>query len=140
MDLTEPILRVKWVIMSPIHEQFRSIQHFWSDPQWLGHRMLFVSGPRQVGKTTLVTSTLCTKKEAYFNWDHRPVRRLYQENPDFIAPLETPWICFDEIHKRPKWKDILKGLYDVYKDRFHFVITGSARLETFRKSGDSLST
>lgn len=125
-------------MMSPHRDQFHSIQHFWDDPSWLGRRMLFLSGPRQVGKTTLVTTTLCREPSAYFNWDHRLVRRTYQHDPDFIAGLRAEWICFDEIHKRPKWKDILKGLYDTYKDRFRFVVTGSARLETFRKSGDSL--
>lgn len=100
--------------------------------------MLFLSGPRQVGKTTLVTTTICTEKEAYFNWDNRKVRLLYQKDSDFISGIDSAWICFDEIHKRPKWKDILKGIYDGYKSNYHFVITGSARLETFKKSGDSL--
>ncbi|MBI2068291.1 MAG: ATP-binding protein [Deltaproteobacteria bacterium] len=100
--------------------------------------MLFLSGPRQVGKTTLVTQNLCTQKEAYFNWDDRKVRLAYHKNSDFFVGAHSEWICFDEIHKRPQWKDILKGLYDVHKDRYRFVITGSARLETFRKSGDSL--
>ncbi|MBI4365757.1 MAG: ATP-binding protein [Deltaproteobacteria bacterium] len=125
-------------MMIPNYDSFRSIQHFWDDPQWLRQRMLFLSGPRQVGKTTLVTSTLCTDNTAYFNWDNPQVRRVYISDPDFIAPLTAQWICFDEIHKRPRWKDILKGLYDTYKGRFRFVVTGSARLEAFRKSGDSL--
>ncbi|MBI2344279.1 MAG: ATP-binding protein [Deltaproteobacteria bacterium] len=125
-------------MMVPNYDSFRSIQHFWIDPEWLGRRMLFLSGPRQVGKTTLVTTTLCTEKAAYLNWDHPRVRRTYQRDPDFIATLTAEWICCDEIHKRPRWKDILKGLYDTYQDRFRFVVTGSARLETFRKSGDSL--
>jgi len=124
--------------MKPFHEQFRTVQYYWTDPHWLSHRMLFLSGPRQVGKTTLVTSTLCTKQEAYFNWDSRKVRMLYHKDPEFIANTDSEWICFDEVHKRPKWKDILKGIYDVYKGRYHFVITGSAKLETFRRSGDSL--
>lgn len=124
--------------MAPFHEQFRTIQNFFTSESWLRNRMLFLSGPRQVGKTTLVTKTICKAKEAYFNWDLKKVRRLYFDDPDFISGVESEWICFDEIHKRPKWKDILKGLYDEYKDRFRFVITGSARLETFRKSGDSL--
>lgn len=124
--------------MSPFHEQFRSIENYWTTDEWLGNRMLFLSGPRQVGKTTLVTSAICKEKEAYFNWDSRRVRKLYADDPDFLSGIDAKWICFDEIHKRPKWKDILKGIYDDYKARFHFVITGSARLETFKRSGDSL--
>ncbi len=124
--------------MAPIHDQWRSIEHFWNDPDWLRDRMLFVSGSRQVGKTTLVTRSLCTNPNAYFNWDSRKVRKSYQQNPDFIDGVHAPWICFDEIHKRLHWKDILKGIYDTHKTRYHFVVTGSARLETFKKSGDSL--
>lgn len=124
--------------MKPFHEQFRTVEQYWTDEEWLGGRMLFLSGPRQVGKTTLVTSTICRRPEAYFNWDSRKVRRLYLTNPDFVAGIDAEWICFDEIHKRPKWKDILKGIYDEYKNRFRFVVTGSARLDMFRKSGDSL--
>ncbi len=125
-------------MMKPFKEQFRTIEHFYATDDWLGKRMLFLSGPRQVGKTTLVTSTLCTKREGYFNWDNKRIRQLYRRDPDFISNIDSEWVCFDEIHKRPKWKDILKGIYDTYKDSFRFVVTGSARLETFRKSGDSL--
>ncbi len=124
--------------MNPYHEQFRTIERYWTSEKWLGNRMLFLSGPRQVGKTTLVTSTICREEEAYFNWDSRRVRQLYFQDPDFVSAINAKWICFDEIHKRPKWKDILKGIYDEYKRKFHFVVTGSARLDTFRKSGDSL--
>ena len=124
--------------MAQFHEQFRTIQSYWTNPQWLAGRMLFLSGSRQVGKTTLVTSTLCHSKDSYFNWDDRRVRMDYQKNPDFFVGTDSKWICFDEIHKRPRWKDILKGVYDVYKNRYHFVITGSARLDLFKKSGDSL--
>lgn len=124
--------------MTQFHEQWRSIEHFWNDPDWLRERMLFVSGPRQVGKTTLVTHSLCKDPKAYFNWDSRTVRMAYQQNPDFFEGLKSKWICFDEIHKRPHWKDILKGIFDTHKTGYHFVITGSARLDTFKRSGDSL--
>jgi uncharacterized protein len=124
-------------MMKPF-DGFRTIQNYWISDNWLKNRMLFLSGPRQVGKTTLVTSTLCQKNAGYFNWDSRKVRMAYQKDPDFFSSPEQTWICFDEIHKRPKWKDILKGAYDDYRDKHRFVITGSARLEMFKRSGDSL--
>lgn len=124
--------------MIQFYDQFRTLENYWNSPQWLGRRMLFLSGPRQVGKTTLVTSALCREKTAYFNWDNRKTRLAFQKDPDFFVGAPGKWICFDEIHKRPKWKDILKGIYDTHKEDYRFIITGSARLDTFKKSGDSL--
>jgi len=103
--------------------------------------MLFLSGPRQVGKTTLVKAAMPIEPRLYFNWDSAQVRSAYRKDPAFFFKGEhhpEDWICFDEIHKRPHWKDILKGIYDQYRDDCRFIITGSALLETFKKSGDSL--
>lgn len=119
-------------------EQFRSIQQFWVEDDWLKQRMLFLSGPRQAGKTTIVRTNLCQREENIFNWDDRKVRALYRSDPHFFSNAPGEWICFDEIHKRNQWKNILKGIYDTFKTRFRFVVTGSARLEVFRRSGDSL--
>jgi len=113
-----------------------------------GKQMRFIAGPRQVGKTTLVKNYLKENKQSilYFNWDFRDIRLAYQKDPDFftrdilnISPPGIPWVCFDEIHKYPKWKDILKEAYDKYNGQYNFVITGSARLDLFRKAGDSLA-
>ena len=65
------------------------------------------------------------------------------KNPHFLKPLiaefssEKPFVAFDEIHKHRKWKNILKGLYDLHKDEVQFIVTGSARLDYFKQSGDS---
>ncbi|MEI8347312.1 MAG: AAA family ATPase [Pseudomonadota bacterium] len=118
---------------------FRTIQNYYIDPQWLGQRMLFLSGPRQCGKTSILRHKLCPSSEAYFNWDDRKVRQAYAKDTSFFTENNSGgWIIFDEIHKRPKWKDILKGIYDVHSDQYRFAISGSARLEVFKKSGDSL--
>lgn len=120
---------------------FSSIQNYWTSPDWLSNRMLMLSGPRQVGKTTLVQSSLIKSPELYFNWDLPKVRAAYRADSDFFFSgkiRSSDWICFDEIHKRAKWKDILKGVFDQYRDSFRLVVTGSALLETFKKSGDSL--
>ncbi|MEW6042197.1 MAG: AAA family ATPase, partial [Elusimicrobiota bacterium] len=55
------------------------------------------------------------------------------------SPGKKKWVCFDEIHKMPKWKDILKDFFDSFEQRYQFIVTGSARLDLFRRSGDSLA-
>ncbi len=121
---------------------------------FLHGRMSFICGPRQVGKTTLAQNHLehLNQPRNYHNWDSLALRRRFAANPHFFiqdlafpmdpsqkVPLvERPWIVFDEIHKYPKWKNILKSYYDEWKNSLRFLVTGSARLDFFRRSGDSL--
>ena len=116
------------------------------EPEINAGKMIFLSGPRQVGKTTFVKNKLRELKneELYFNWDDPYVRREYIKNPHFLktylagARSEFPLVAFDEIHKHKNWKNILKGLYDIHAEEAQFIVTGSARLDYFRQSGDSL--
>ncbi len=99
----------------------------------LERKMVFVAGPRQVGKTTLALG-LPGAREGYLNWDvpqHRE-RILKRE-----LPPGRLWI-FDEIHKYRLWRNYLKGLYDDRRPDQHILVTGSARLDLYRYSGDSL--
>ena len=114
-----------------------------------GRQMRFISGPRQIGKTTLSKNHLHRQKldNLYFNWDLRAIRNQYLQDPYFFETdiydaqkQERPvWVCLDEIHKMPKWKNILKDYFDKFENTARFIITGSARLEWFRKSGDALT-
>ena len=116
------------------------------DPEVNAGKMIFLSGPRQVGKTTFVRNKLkeIGNEELYFNWDDPYVRREYIKNPHFLkaylarAKNKFPLVAFDEIHKHKNWKNILKGLYDLHSEEAQFIVTGSARLDYFRQSGDSL--
>ena len=116
------------------------------DPEVNAKKMIFLSGPRQVGKTTFVRNRLkeLRNEELYFNWDDPYVRREYTKNPHFLKSYlgrvknKFPLVAFDEIHKHKNWKNILKGLYDIHSNEAQFIITGSARLDYFRQSGDSL--
>jgi hypothetical protein len=99
----------------------------------LARKMVFLAGPRQVGKTTLGLG-LADASSGYLNWDineHRE-RILRGELPS--SPL---WF-FDEIHKYRSWRDYLKGIYDGRPAGQHILVTGSARLDMYRYSGDSL--
>ena len=124
----------------------RSLENYAFDETLIGRHMVFVAGPRQVGKTILARQWLKRKGSAplYFNWDDISTRRAYFadsrffESPARLLGIQDPWIVFDEIHKRGRWRDILKGAYDVFGHEFRFLVTGSARLDLFRRSGDSL--
>ena len=99
----------------------------------LARKMVFVAGPRQVGKTTLARS-LPGSARGYLNWDvpeHRE-RILHGE-----LPPASLWI-FDEIHKFRRWRGFLKGLYDSRVKGQRILVTGSARLDLYRHGGDSL--
>ena len=111
-------------------------------------QMRFIAGPRQSGKTTIARNKLkhleCDK--LYYNWDKKEVRDRYRKETDFLAKdtlelnkAKNIWACFDEIHKMPKWKNILKDYFDTYENKINFIVTGSAKLDMFRKSGDSLA-
>ncbi|MEW6087247.1 MAG: AAA family ATPase [bacterium] len=116
----------------------------------LGRQMRFIAGPRQTGKTTLAKLFLHKQgsQNLYYNWDVREVRMRHKQNSLFYMKdvykmaqkkAHIPWICFDEIHKMPKWKNILKASFDSAEEKINFIVTGSARLEMFNKAGDSLA-
>jgi predicted AAA+ superfamily ATPase len=124
----------------------RSVEGYAFDDALIGRHMVFLAGPRQVGKTRLAKQWLKKKQCSglYFNWDDITTRRAFLsdsrffESPARSLGIRDPWVVFDEIHKRNRWRDILKGTYDLFGEEFRFLITGSARLDLFRRSGDSL--
>lgn len=96
-------------------------------------KMVFVGGPRQVGKTTLAKG-LIQSSRGYLNWDVPEQREqiLKKEFPD-----TSLWV-FDELHKYRTWRNYLKGIYDIKSPHQQILVTGSARLDYYRFSGDSL--
>lgn len=110
-------------------------------------QMLFLVGPRQVGKTTTSLDVSEPYKDHfYFNWDIQSDRKKILEGPDAIAEwmqLGTlrktiPVVVFDELHKYGKWKTFLKGFFDKYSKSVRIIVTGSARLDVYKAGGDSL--
>jgi predicted AAA+ superfamily ATPase len=103
--------------------------------QDLQKKMVFIGGPRQVGKTTLAKKLLSTTNGRYFNWDydqdrHNILQHNWSNNDDLLI--------FDELHKFPRWKSWIKGVYDVVGNEHSILVTGSARLDVYRRGGDSL--
>lgn len=125
-------------------ESRRSYVRIWKDLA-KDKSMIFLAGPRQVGKTTLAQIiSRSFKNNLYFSWDIAQHRTRLIENPTFFEAVErkdssTPLIVFDEIHKYKDWKNYLKGIYDQFHDRYQFLISGSGRLDIYQKGGDSLA-
>jgi predicted AAA+ superfamily ATPase len=107
-------------------------------------KMAFLSGPRQVGKTTLARAYQDQfTQSVYFNWDVVTDQKRLLDNPYFFEgenrdPAQPFLVVLDEIHKYARWKNYLKGAYDRYHKEFRFLVTGSGRLDLFKKGGDSL--
>ncbi|MFC2171544.1 ATP-binding protein [Acidobacteriota bacterium] len=107
--------------------------------------MIFLSGPRQSGKTTLAHLIARSfKNSLYFNWDIAEDRTLFFQDPVFFEKMErkdptTPLVILDEIHKYKDWKNYLKGVYDRFHDQYQFLVSGSGRLDLYQKGGDSLA-
>ena len=105
-------------------------------------QMAFVGGPRQVGKTT----TCRLRSDAYVNWDDLDDRELVLAGPRRLAAglgldrlrAEPPVVLLDELHKFPRWRQFLKGFFDARADDVRIVVTGSSRLDIYRRGGDSL--
>lgn len=119
-------------------------EHFQKNRQ-----MLFLVGPRQVGKTTTSMDIAVPKPiHFYLNWDVQEDRKTILQGPDAVAKaldLEMnklgsgiSFIVFDELHKYRKWKTFLKGFFDKYSKKVQILVTGSARLDIYKRGGDSL--
>jgi hypothetical protein len=105
-------------------------------------QMALVTGPRQVGKTT----TCRRLSAAYMDWDDTDHRRAILGGHAATAEAlgldrlqeRPPVAVFDELHKFARWKAFLKGFYDTYGDRARVLVTGSSRMDIYRRGGDSL--
>ena len=102
----------------------------------LARKMVFLTGPRQVGKTTLSRQLIAQRGGQYLNYDVAADRAIILNQR--WSP-QAPLLVLDEVHKMPGWKAWLKGVYDGKPPGQQLLVTGSARMDTFRQGGESLA-
>jgi uncharacterized protein len=103
----------------------------------LKEKMVFIGGPRQVGKTKIShqIARMHFRQYEYFNWDvHRDQKRII----DSLFSPDAELLIFDEVHKYKNWKNHIKGIYDSRQETHRIMVTGSARMDLYRKGGDSM--
>lgn len=110
----------------------RSLESYIYDD--LAEKIALIMGPRQCGKTTLAKG-LCANYD-YYNYDSMEDRKLLHEQG---WDRQKELIIFDELHKMSQWKRWLKGIYDTEGIPPKLLVTGSAKLNTFKRVGDSLA-
>jgi uncharacterized protein len=134
-------MNVKMVSMKRIYEQLIQT-HLQEDRQ-----MVFLAGPRQVGKTTCgLHAEAFIQHTHYLNWDNADHQKIFISGPaavvTYLGLQKTTAgltvVIFDELHKYGKWKQFLKGFFDTYGELTKIIVTGSAKMDIYRKGGDSL--
>lgn len=110
-------------------------------------QMVFLAGPRQVGKTTISQALANSRTRfIYLNWDDSIDRNLILEGQQAVAQKyqieeisqQRILIVFDEIHKYSHWKNFIKGFFDKYHALVKIIVTGSAKLNIYKRGGDSM--
>jgi predicted AAA+ superfamily ATPase len=102
--------------------------------KYLNKKIVLISGPRQAGKKTF--SKMLKKNFEYLNFDNDEDRKRFREKS---WDRKKELLIFDELHKLPKWKQWLKGVYDKEGLNPPIVVTGSAIFDSYKKVGDSLA-
>ncbi len=108
--------------------------------QDLKKKMVFISGPRQCGKTTLAKKLLSDESsestfKKYMTWDAIEDREnIMREH----FPAGSGFLVLDEIHKYSRWRQVVKGLYDRRNHELKIIVTGSGKLDYYKYGGDSL--
>jgi uncharacterized protein len=113
-------------------------RHFWLEKiqaAWRSRSVVWLSGVRRAGKTTLCRSL---PRAEYFDCELPRVRRMLEQPEAFLEDLRGHTIVLDEIHRLGNPSELLKIAADHYPD-VRVVATGSSTLGASSKFRDTLA-
>jgi len=100
--------------------------------------VVLVTGPRQVGKTTLLE--MCAAENMkYVSLDDLDVRSLAQNDPGLFTQTYTPPLIIDEIQYAPQLFSYIKIAVDREKKNGMFWLTGSQKFHLMKGITESLA-
>lgn len=103
-----------------------------------GAAVVVLSGPRQVGKTTLAREFLGEDSPNYFDLEDPPSLARLDEPKTALEPLRG-LVVIDEVQRRPDLFPVLRVLADRRDVPARFLILGSASGDLLRQSSESLA-
>lgn len=100
--------------------------------------VLVLTGPRQVGKTTLLTK-LADKNRKIVSLDHPTTRALAKSDPELFLQRYAPPVLIDEVQYAPELFDHIKIYVDREKRCGDFWLTGSQTFHMMKRMTESLA-
>lgn len=100
--------------------------------------VLLLTGPRQVGKTTLLQH-LCERERRYVSLDDLTVRSLANEDPALFLQRYSPPVLIDEVQYAPRLLPYIKMEVDASRSRGAFWLTGSQQFQMMKGITESLA-
>ena len=101
--------------------------------------VLLLSGPRQVGKTTMLKKLMEGTERSYVSLDDLQERELARTDPELFLQLHKPPILIDEVQYAPELFPYIKLIVDKEQTKGDFWLTGSEVFSLMRGVQESLA-
>lgn len=101
-------------------------------------KVLLLTGPRQVGKTSILKHLISNSKRTYVTLDDLMVRNLAIADPALFLQKYTPPVLIDEIHYAPQLLNYIKLFVDSHNINGLIWLTSSVKIPSVKSVTESL--
>lgn len=101
--------------------------------------VVLVTGPRQVGKTTMLKKLMENTNRGYVSLDDLGARNLAKSDPELFLQLHKPPVLIDEVQYAPELFTYIKIHVDENHNPGDFWLTGSQIFKLMRGVQESLA-